>query len=315
MPKLLAQNSAKVAIIGCGRVGMTAAFSLYLKNTVHELVLVGRDRASVIGEQFDLEHGSSFAGPTTVLATDDYRDIADSDVVVITAGASQNPGDTRLDLLEKNLAIIDNIIPKVVKYAPNSIILMVTNPVDVLTYRAHQLTGWQKGRVFGTGTTLDTSRFRFHLSEIFKVNPRSIHAYILGEHGDSSFPAVSQATIGGQLITTMPEYSEPRVQKAFELSRDAAYKIIESKGSTYYAIGVVVEKVVRTIIQNGRTVLPVSIPLHGQYDLHGVSLSVPCQVGGNGVEKIFETKLSWEEKQQLNKSAMVLKGYISRFGS
>jgi L-lactate dehydrogenase len=290
---------------------MTSAFTMFVKDTANELVLHGRCRDSLFGEKLDLEHAVSFTGTTKVTATDDYKDIADSDVVVITAGASQKPGDTRLDLAAKNISIIDTIIPQVVSYAPEAIILIVSNPVDVLTYRAYQISGLPKGRIFGSGTTLDTSRFRFHLSEIFKVNPRSIHAYILGEHGDSSFAAVSQATIGGQLLTTFPQYSAERVQKAFEISRDAAYKIIASKGSTYYAIGVVVDKIVKTILSNKRSVLPVSIPLHGQYGLHGVALSVPCIVGRNGVEDILETKLSWEERKKLEKSAEVIKSFIS----
>jgi L-lactate dehydrogenase len=311
MSQLPPTQTAKVSIIGCGRVGMTSAFTMFVKDTANELVLHGRCRDSLFGEKLDLEHAVSFTGTTKVTATDDYKDIADSDVVVITAGASQNPGDTRLDLAAKNISIIDTIIPQVVSYAPEAIILIVSNPVDVLTYRAYQISGLPKGRIFGSGTTLDTSRFRFHLSEIFKVNPRSIHAYILGEHGDSSFAAVSQATIGGQLLATFPQYSAERVQKAFEISRDAAYKIIASKGSTYYAIGVVVDKIVKTILSNKRSVLPVSIPLHGQYGLHGVALSVPCIVGRNGVEDILETKLSWEERKKLEKSAEVIKSFIS----
>jgi L-lactate dehydrogenase len=311
MSNLPPTQTAKVSVIGCGRVGMTSAFTMFAKDTTHELVLHGRCKDSIVGEQLDLEHAVSFTGNTKVTATDNYKDIANSDVVVITAGASQKPGDTRLDLAAKNISIIDSIIPQVVRYAPDAIILIVSNPVDVLTYRAYQISGLPKGRIFGSGTTLDTSRFRFHLSEIFKVNPRSIHAYILGEHGDSSFAAVSQATIGGQLLTTFPQYSAERVQKAFEISRDAAYKIIASKGSTYYAIGVVVDKIVKTILSNKRSVLPVSIPLHGQYGLHGVSLSVPCIVGRNGVEEILETKLSWDERKKLEKSAEIIKSFIS----
>ncbi len=307
-------NKTKVSILGCGKVGMTAAFSLFLKNTAHEIVLHGRCKDPLVGEQLDLEHASSFVGSTKVTATDNYEDIANSDVVIIAAGASQKPGDTRLDLAEKNIAIIDAIIPNVLKYAPNAIILIVSNPVDVLTYRAYQIAsklgGVTKGRIFGSGTTLDTSRFRFHLSEIFKVSPRSIHAYVLGEHGDSSFPAIAQATIGGQLLTTFPEYSEERIAKAFEKAQTAAYKIIASKGSTYYAIGIVVEHIVRSILQDSKSVLPLSIPLHGQYGLHGVSLSVPCIIGRNGVEEILETKLSWDEKRKLEKSAETIRKYI-----
>jgi len=312
--KLPPTQTAKVSIIGCGRVGMTAAFSIFLKNTAHQLVLYGRCVDPLIGEQLDLEHAASFAGSTEVIATANYADIAQSDVVVITAGASQKPGDTRLDLAAKNMAIIDSIIPQVIEHAPEAVILIVSNPVDVLTYRAYQIAsqlgGIPKGRIFGSGTILDTSRFRFHLSETFKVNPRSIHAYILGEHGDSSFPAVSQATIGGQPLSTFANYSPEKIHQAYELAKNAAYKIIATKGATYYAIGVVVEHIVRTVLHNSRSVLPVSIPLHGQYGLHGISLSVPCVVGRNGVEEILETKLSWDEKQHLERSAGIIRQHI-----
>jgi L-lactate dehydrogenase len=310
MSKLPPTQTAKVSVIGCGRVGMTSAFTMFVKDTAHELVLHGRCKDALVGEKLDLEHAVSFTGNTKVTATEDYKEIQDSDVVVITAGSSQKPGETRLDLVKNNTQIIDSVLPQVVRYAPDSIILIVSNPVDVLTYRAYQISGLPKGRILGSGTTLDTSRFRFHLSEIFDVNPRSIHAYILGEHGDSSFAAISQATIGGQLITTFPQYSAEKINTAFETSKNAAYRIIASKGSTYYAIGVVINKIVQTILSNKRSVLPVSIPLHGQYGLYGVSLSVPCIVGRNGVETILETKLSWDERKKLENSAEIIRQHI-----
>ncbi len=303
------KNSYKVSIIGCGRVGMTAAYALLLKGIVNELVLLGRCRDTIIGEELDLEHGMSFLGSATVHATENYADIADSDIVVVTAGASQKPGDTRLDLAQKNLAVIDDIIPQIVTHAPNSVILMVTNPVDVLTYRAYQLAKWPKGRIFGSGTVLDTARFRFHLSEFLHVNPKSIHAYILGEHGDSSFPVTSNATIGGQPLAAFPEYSPERVQNAFTKAQQAAYTIIASKGATFYGIGTVVSHIVDTVLRDAQSVLPVSIPLHDFYGHYGVSLSVPCIVGRNGVERRLNVKLSWEERQMLDKSVKQLQSY------
>jgi len=304
-------DTNKVAIVGAGNVGMTAAYAILQQGFVNELVLVGRNKNALIGEKLDLEHGMSFLPFTKVVITDDYATLADSDIVVITAGAAQKPGETRLDLTAKNVAIIESIIPQVVSNAPNAVIVIVSNPVDVLTYKAYQLAGLPKGKIFGTGTTLDTARYRFHLSEFLKVNPKSIHAYVLGEHGDSSFPVLSSASVGGQPITTIGRFNEERAQKAYEKARDAAYKIIESKGSTYYGIGTVIAHIVDKILRNSRSVLPLSIPLHNYYGISGVSLSVPCIIGRNGVEDVLEIKLSWEEKQLLERSASKVKQFIA----
>lgn len=303
-------DTDKVSIIGCGHVGMTAAFALVLEGLTNELVLKGRCVDDIIGEELDLEHGMAFTHHTKITATEDYEDIAGSDIVVITAGAAQKPGETRLDLAEKNIAILDDIMPQVVKHAPDAIVLIVSNPVDVLTYRAYTTAGWPKGRIFGSGTTLDTSRFRFHLSEFLKVNPNSIHAYILGEHGDSSFPVVSSASVGGQPLTLFPGFSEERAMRAYEKTREAAYKIIESKGSTYYGIGVVIARLVRAILKDEGAIFPVSIPLHQYYDLNGVALSVPCVIGRRGVEEVLEVKLNWAEKQKLESSARAIRKYL-----
>lgn len=303
-------DNNKVSIIGCGKVGMSAAYSILHQGLANELVLYGRDKSPLIGEQLDLEHALSFLPSATIKATDNYADLENSDIVIITAGAAQKPGETRLDLTQKNLAIIESIIPKVVKYAPNSIILIVSNPVDILTYRAYQIAGWPKGRIFGSGTTLDTARFRFHLSEFLKVSPRSIHAYILGEHGDSSFPVISSAMVGGQPITTLDSFSEEKAIKAFEKAREAAYKIIASKGSTYYGIGAVISHIVEKVLRDAKSVLPISIPLHQYYGHSGMSVSIPCVVGRKGVEKVLEAKLDWNEKQLLAKSVEALKSYL-----
>lgn len=300
----------KVSIIGCGKVGMTAAYSLIHDGTVNELLLVGRKKDKIIGEQLDLEHGLSFLHHVKIDTTDDYKDITGSDVVVITAGAAQKPGDTRLDLVHKNIAVIDAVIPKIVANAPDAIILIVSNPVDLLTYRAYQIAGLPKGRIFGSGTTLDTARFRFHLSEFLKVNPRSIHAYILGEHGDHSFPVLSSASVGGQTLSTLPGFSEERAQKAYSDARTAAYKIIASKGATYYAIGAVIAHIVKKILTDAKSILPVSIPLHQYHDINGIALSVPCVVGRNGVERTLEVKMSWDEKQKLHLAANTLKKFL-----
>lgn len=300
----------KVSIIGCGNVGITAAYALVLDGIADELVLVSRNKSKAFGEQLDLEHSMTFLSQTKITSTDEYQDITASDVVVITAGAAQKPGETRLDLAGKNIAIIEEIIPKIVHYAPNAIILIVSNPVDVLTYKAYKLAGLPKGRIFGSGTTLDTARFRFHLSDFLKVNPHSIHAYILGEHGDTSFPAVTSANIGGQALTTYPGFSLERLNQAYEVTKNAAYKIIEAKGATYYGIGAVILHIIKTILKDEKKVLPVSIPLHQYLGYSGVALSVPCIVGRDGVEQTLEIKLSWDEKQKLEKSVNTIKNFL-----
>lgn len=289
---------------------MTAAYAITLRGLVDELVLLGRHKNELIGEELDLEHGALFTQTMKVTATDDYADIRESDVVIISAGAAQKPGETRLDLAKKNVAIIEDIIPRVVRQAPEAVTIIVSNPVDILTYKAYLLAGLPKGRIFGTGTALDTARFRFHLSEFMHINPRSIHAYILGEHGDSSFPALTGAIVGGQPLTTFPNFSHERAMHAYEKTRAAAYKIIESKGATYYAIGVVVTNFVAAILKDSKSISPASIPLHAYQGHSGVALSVPCVIGKNGVEESLEIKLSWEEKKALHKSVETLKAYL-----
>lgn len=311
MNKRLPFDNNKVAIVGCGKVGMTAAYALLLKNVVNELVLIGRSQKEIEGEQLDLEHGLNFLGAAKITASSDYAAAKDCDVIVITAGAAQAPGETRLDLAAKNLAMIEEMIPQLVKAAPDAVIIIVSNPVDILTYRAYQIAGLPKGRIFGSGTMLDSARFRFHLSEFLKVNPKSIHAYILGEHGDSSFPAVSSAVVGGESLLSLLDYSEAKVQAAYEATRDAAYKIIAAKGATYYAIGTVISQLVEHILRDSKRVLSLSVPLHGFYDHYGVALSVPCILGRSGVEQILNIKLSWEERGRLAMSVRSLKKYLN----
>lgn len=303
-------NLNKVSIVGCGRVGMSAAYSLLHTGDVNELVLFGRCKENLVGEMLDLEHGISFLKPATVHPSTNIADIAGSDVIVYTAGAAQKPGETRLDLVEKNTAILESYIHDIVKYAPQAVIVLVANPVDILTYKAYKMAGLAKGQVFGTGTTLDTARFRYHLSEYCDIHPQSIHTYLLGEHGDSSFPVVSSAMIGGQPMASLPCLTEDRIEKAYYKARHAAYKVIAAKGATYYAIASVISHVVTTILSDAKKVLPVSIPLHNYYEQSGVALSVPCIIGRKGAERVLKIKLSWEEKQKLEKSANTLRKFL-----
>ena len=303
-------DTHKVGIIGLGNVGITAAYAMLLRHSVDELVLVSRSLEKSEGEKLDLEHGLAFLEPAKITASEDYAALENADIVIVTAGAAQKPGQSRLDLVEENKKIVDELAPKLAPYVKNSVVVVVSNPVDVLTYRLSQALGLPKGRVLGTGTMLDTARFRFHLSEFLHVNPRSIHAYILGEHGDSSFPAIASATVGGQPLEHFPEFSMTLAQDAYTKTREAAAKIIAAKGATYYAIGVVISKLVQTILRDKKSVLPVSVPIENYYGESGVSVSVPCIVGRNGAELTLQIVLSESEQAQFKKSCEVIRQFV-----
>jgi L-lactate dehydrogenase len=307
---MLKQESFKVAIVGLGKVGMTTAYALCLQGLTTELVLYSREQEKADGERLDLEHGSPFYPHTHITATNNFADFNNVDLTIITAGCAQKPGETRLDLARTNCDIIADIIPKIVTAAPHTLILLVSNPVDILTFQASKLAGFTQGRVFGSGTLLDTARFRFHLSESLRVNPQSIHAYILGEHGDSSFPAISCATVGGLPLTLYPGFSREAAEAAYQKTRQAAAIIIASKGATYYGIATAISHIVKTIARDEQKVIPLSVPLTNYYGETGISLSVPCIVGRNGIQEILKVPLSNEEQQKLHLSASTLKKYL-----
>jgi L-lactate dehydrogenase len=305
------KDSRKVGIVGLGKVGITAAYALLLTHEADEIILVSRSLEKARGESLDLAHCLPFLDQASITATTDYAELADADVVIVTAGAAQEPGQSRIDLVEENKQILAEVAENLKPYVTNSVVVVVSNPVDVLTFQLAQLLNLPTGRVIGTGTMLDTARFRFHLSEIFDVHPRSIHAYVLGEHGETSFPAVSAATIGGQALEAFPTYSPERVQEAFAQTKEAAAQIIQAKGATYYAIGVVLTKLVRTILSNQRSVLPISIPLDNYYGQSGVAISVPCIVGRGGAEKTLSIQLSKQEEQNFINSCQFVRQYTS----
>lgn len=301
--------SFKVSIVGLGKVGMSAAYAMMLDGTPTEIVLVSREKEKAVGEKLDLEHALPFLDYVTITATDDYADIAGSRLVVITAGAAQKPGETRLNLCDNNRKILEEILPKIEAAAPDALILIVSNPVDVLTYHAHHIIPHAKGRIFGSGTMLDTARFKFHLAEYLHINPKSVHAYVLGEHGDSSFPVYAHATVGGQKLMDFEGMSVEVIQDAYTKARQAAYNIIQAKGATYYAIGVVATKIMEAIFSDAKTVFPLSVPLENYYGHSGVSLSVPCVLGARGIERVLHLDLSQEEQEHLAKSVAVLQEY------
>ena len=307
---MLKSETFKVAIVGLGRVGTTTAYALLLKGLASELVLFSRDLKKAEGERQDLEHGSPFYSGTKIIATDSYEDLAGTDLVIFTAGCSQKPGQTRLELGKANCEIVKKRIPSIVKHAPQTLILMVSNPLDVMTYQASVLAKLAPGRVFGSGTLLDTARYRLHLSKLISVNPTSIHAYILGEHGDSSFAANSLASVGGKSLMSFPEISHEQLSWAQAEVRQDAYKIISGKGATYYGIASALTHIVDVIKNDKRKIVPLSTPLHGQYSLNDLALSLPCLLGRNGVLKVLDPELSLEERDLLNASATIIRENI-----
>jgi len=299
-----------VAIIGCGRVGITAAYTMYLRNYINEIYLYDRNQDKIKAERLDFLHSLSFLGNTKVKVANALEDLTGSDVVIYATGAAQVPGETRLDLVNKNKKILEEIIPELLKHSPKSTVMMVSNPVDVLTYEAYKMSKLPRGKIFGSGTTLDTARFRYYLSESLKISPINIHGYILGEHGDSSFPTTSTANIGGEPIEMIKGYTPEMVEDAYKKTRKAAYEIIAGKGATYYSIAVIIDQLVSTVLNDTKRIYPVSVPLEGEYGEKEVALSIPCVIGKEGAERIIELNLSKEEKSKFEKSVSVLKGVI-----
>ena len=305
----------KVAIIGAGNVGSTFAYALMMNGLAREIVLVDRNEKRAQGECMDLNHGASFVPPVNIYPAG-YEGCQGADIVVITAGAKQKPGENRIDLVQRNTDIFKEIIPQIIKYADKAILLVVSNPTDILTYMTLKISGFSPNRVMGSGTVLDSSRFRYLLSEHCQVDPRNVHAYIIGEHGDTELPVWSNANIGGMLLTQFCPIcnhrcdSSKELLKIFEEVKTAAYKIIEAKGATYYAVGLAIVKIVEAILRDENSVLPVSTLISDYYGVNDVCLSIPSIVNRNGLEKFLRIKLSPEEQGKFKYSAETLKEVI-----
>ncbi|HKL88151.1 MAG TPA: L-lactate dehydrogenase [Salinibacter sp.] len=300
-----------VGIVGTGNVGTAAAYALFNQSLASELLLLDQDHRRAEGEAMDLMHGQFLVGGITCRAVD-YPAMNDAQVIVLAAGASQkSPDETRLDLLARNARIFQEIIDELDEHAPGAILLVATNPVDVLTYLSQKMSDRPNERIIGTGTLLDTARFRALLGRHYGVDPRSVHAYILGEHGDTEVPIWSNATIGGQDIEGRTvlgkEWDPDTMQSLFEEARDAAYEIIDRKGHTDAAIGVVIARIVRAIVEDQKNVLPISVRPQGAYGIDDVCLSTPCVVGIEGVQKHVVPDLSTDEEEALRASATALK--------
>ena len=300
-----------VGVIGTGNVGVAAAYSLFVRSVPSEIILVDKDARRAEGEAMDLMHGQALAGSVMVRAGD-YADLGSAQVIVVSAGASQGSRDeTRLDLLSRNADIFRSIVDDLDRHALDAILIITTNPVDVLTHLVQQWSRRPPRRVIGTGTLLDSARFRALLGRHYGVDPRSVHAHILGEHGDSEVPIWSNASIGNQRILNQNVLGRPFDQEAmdrlFEEARTAAYEIVDRKGYTNTAIGLVVMRIVKAILDDEKSVLPVSVRPAAAYNIPDVCLSLPCVVGASGIEAQIHLDLSPEEQRGLRASADVLR--------
>jgi L-lactate dehydrogenase len=305
----------KIAIIGAGNVGSTFAFALMISGLAREIVLVDKNELLAKGEVMDLNHGISFAHPTRIYAAG-FEGCTDADIVVITAGIRQKPGQTRIDLVNNNVALFKDLIPAIAKFAGNSIFLVVTNPVDILTYVTLKISGLPSNKIIGSGTVLDTARLKYMIGEYYKVDTGNIHAYIIGEHGDSELPVWSNATIGGMDIEKYysgyvhPGIAKKELSVIFDKVKNAAYHIIQAKGSTNYSIALTLVKITRSIVRNENSILPVSTLITDYYGISDICLSIPSRVSINGVEQYLKLELSDTEQKLFKNSASKLKQII-----
>jgi L-lactate dehydrogenase len=308
-------KSRKVVVVGAGAVGSTFAYALAQKGLAEEIDLIDSSHDFAEGQALDLAHGLPYY-PSVQIRVGEKQDYADAQVIVITAGAKQAPGETRLALVKKNAAIINSIMDEIVGQGSQAVILVASNPVDILTYVALERSGWPKSRVIGSGTVLDSARFRYLLSQHCEVDVSNVHAYFLGEHGDSEFPAWSMTHIAGVAIDDYcPLCNKCQAwqierEKIAQTVKESAYHIINYKGATYFAIGMALVRIVGTILQDQRSVLPVSTFLDGEYGLKDVCLGVPCVVGQGGVKQIVEAPLLLNEKADLSRSASILQDVL-----
>jgi L-lactate dehydrogenase len=308
------KSITKITVVGAGFVGATTAYTLMLSGLASELVLIDINTEKTEGEVMDMNHGMPFVQPVRIYQGD-YSDCAGSDIVIITAGANQKPGETRIDLVHKNTAIFKSIIGEIIKYNTDCILLVVTNPVDILTYVTWKISGFPKNKVIGSGTVLDTARFRYLLGDHVGVDTRNVHAYIIGEHGDTEVATWSLTNIAGIPMDAYCEQchncgDETYKQDIYLNVKNAAYQIIQRKGATYYAVALAVRRIVEAILRDENSILTVSSLLEGQYGLSEVALSLPTIVNNKGIERILDVPFSETEVEALRNSGNSLKEII-----
>ncbi len=305
---------SKVVIIGCGFVGSAAAFALMQGNLFSEMVLIDVDSERAKGEAMDISHGIPFAGPMKIYAGD-YDDISEADIIVITAGANQRPDETRLEIVQNTAKIMHSVVTQITAHPYDGIILVVSNPVDILTYVALHISGYSENRVIGSGTVLDSARLKYQLGEHLGVDSRSVHAFIIGEHGDSEIAAWSSANVSGVPLHDMCEmrghYDHAgNTESIEETVKRSAYEIIAKKDATYYGIAMVIRRLCQAIVRDEKSIFPVSVPMHGDYGISDVVLSMPAIVGATGVERLIPIDLDEKEVIRLRESADTLRGII-----
>ena len=312
-------RSTKLTVVGAGSVGSSLAYAALIRNSAREVVLYDIATARVNAEVLDLAHGTPFVGSSRITGGSDIELVADSDIIVITAGAKQEPGQTRLELAGVNVRILEKMLPQLVALAPHAVFVLVTNPCDVLTAVAERITDLPPGRIFSSGTLLDSARLRWLVADAAQVSPQSVHALIVGEHGDSEFPLWSTATIGQTPLRDWTDdtgtvlFPRERLETLTHDVANAAYRIIEGKGATNYAIGLSGARIVEAVLQDEQRILPVSSVLRGYHGIDGVALSLPTIVGAGGVQRVLDVTLDEREEQQLQHSAETLRTSIALF--
>lgn len=303
-------KKGKIVLVGTGFVGMSMAYSMLNRGGIEELVLIDIDKEKTIGEEMDLSHGLPYAPQKMVIKAGDYDECKDAQIVVITAGAAQKPGQTRLELAETNTKIMKQITQKIMESGFNGIIIVASNPVDLMTYVVAEVSGLPKNKVIGSGTILDTARLRYLLADYLKVSSKNVHAYIMGEHGDSSFVPWEHAYVGCKKIKNIVKDSRRSMEdlnKIHEGVVNAAYEIIERKKATYYGIGMALNRLVRAVLDNENSVLTVSAYLNEQYGQDDIYIGVPAIINRNGVREILELDLNEYEQEKLNHSCNIIK--------
>ena len=307
-------NLRKAVMIGCGFVGSATVFALMESGLFSEMVMIDADHERAEGEAMDISHGVPFARPMKIYAGS-YDDIDDAAIIIITAGANQKPDETRLDLVHKNVRIFESIIPEIAKRDFKGILLIVSNPVDILTHVALKLSGYSENRVIGSGTVLDTARLKYMLGEHLGVDSRSVHAFIIGEHGDSELAVWSSATVSGVPLHSFCEMRgyydhDSQTDRIYENVKNSAYEIINRKKATYFGVAMAVRRICEAILRDEKSILPVTTMLHGEYGIDDVMLSIPAIVGASGIERVVPISIDEEESVKLKESANTLKNIM-----
>ena len=303
-------KKGKIVLVGTGFVGMSMAYSMLNRGGIQELILIDIDKDKTIGEEMDLSHGLPFAPQKMTIKAGDYNDCKDAQIVVITAGVAQKPGQTRLELAEVNAKIVKQITQSIMASGFNGIIIVASNPVDLMTYVVSKVSGLPKNQVIGSGTVLDTARLRYLIGDYLKISSKNVHAYIMGEHGDSSFVPWEHCYVGcKKIIDVMKDNHHPmdKLSKIHEGVVNAAYEIIEKKKATYYGIGMALNRIVRAVLDDENSILTVSTYLENKYGQDDIYIGVPAIINKNGVRELVELELTKEEQEKLNNSCELIK--------